>query len=101
MGFRPWSLKKSLGHFSKLPIAVNGVGQHEFLGAPFELGIIGEIVGGIAEPCEHPMRPVRGHAASALEHFVLTDGFGVGLLFAQEENVVGVGRGRAFSGWPA
>ena len=55
---------------------------------PFEFGIVGHIVRGIAKPGENPMRPVFGHATGTFEHFFLANVFEISAVLAQEVNVV-------------
>ena len=59
--------------------------------APLELGVIGNVVRGITKPGEDLVGTVFLHATSTLEYFFLADGFGVGLLLAQQINIVVTG----------
>ncbi len=55
---------------------------------PFELGIIGEIMGCIAKPDENLEGPMFFHPTGALKHFFLADGFSVSFLLTQEVNII-------------
>lgn len=41
-----------------IPIPIHRIGQHELVSAPFQLGIVGVVVRGVAEPCQYLLRTV-------------------------------------------